>query len=143
MSAIKEWEQSGAALPESTAPVQVAVIIQPAAAFSAQVSLLERLERGEYPQLQQIVFVAHAAPLTQRVPPSKELSEVAQLAQRYQALAAARGLKLLVCGQAAEHYGLRAAAARAEGVELTGFMELAALLEQEEVRAGRAQVLVW
>lgn len=143
MSVIKEWEQFGAAAPESIAPVQVAVIIKPADAISSHVILLERLERGEYPQLRQIVFLAHAAPLTQRVSASEELSGVPQLAQRYQALAAARGLKLLVCGQAAEHYGLRSAVARAEGVELTGFMELAALLEQEEVRAGRAQVLIW
>lgn len=121
----------------SCPPVTALVISLPADCVAGHEHLLALLQAGEFPLLSTIILVARAAPLAQRV------EDESSLAARYQALAAARGLALRVCGQAAEHYGLRDPAARGYGVELTGFMELAALLERAAVRAGQERVLTW
>ena len=119
-------------------PVTALVISLPADEVVGHEPLLNMLASGHFPELRAIILVARAAPLGQKVEP-----EATGLAARYQSMATQRGLKLMICGQAADHYGLREAAARGRGVELTGFMELAALLESEAVRAGRERVLVW
>ena len=116
-------------------PVTALVISLPADEMDGHEPLLDMLESGQFSELSAIILVARAAPLGQKVG--------TELAARYQAVAAQRGLKLMICGQAADHYGLRAPEARGCGVELTGFMELAALLASEAVRAGRERVLVW
>lgn len=123
-------------------PVTALVISLPADELAGHETLLSLLEAGQFPELSALILVARAAPLGKKVA-SDAKSQVAVLAVRYQQVAAQRGLKLMICGQAADHYGLRAPEARGSGVELTGFMELAALLESKAVRSGQERVLVW
>lgn len=133
---------SRTSLQEQEPTVATVVVSLPAENVKGHECYLKMLESERYQQLKQIVLIARAAPLSKRVNKG-DTDALSVLARRYQRWAKEHGVPLFVCGQAAEHYGLRDERARGEGVALTGFMELAAWLESEDVRSGRTQVLVW
>lgn len=136
------------------------IVNAPATLPWAHHHLLTLLEQGCWPDLSVIIFMAAAAPLAAAQPPalveqgsstgpgsSRSGSSTGpgldKLQQRY--LEAARKLKarVLVCGQAARHYGLGEDKVRHPEIALTGYMELLNLTLGSRVQQGEDQTIIW
>lgn len=125
------------------------IVNAPATLPWAHHHLLTLLEQGCWPDLSVIIFMAAAAPLAAAQPPalveqgSSTGPGIDKLQQRY--LEAARKLKarVLVCGQAARHYGLGEDRVRHPEIALTGYMELLNLTLGSRVQQGEDQTIIW